>query len=1198
MSTTNEVPARPRRRRRWWPWAVAAVVLIPALLFAAVPWVASSAWAKAKIEAAANRVLAPGGVSFDAVRLSWFRPTAITAPALLDSSGRKLVEAPTGTFSWSLWQILFARPVVGTLTLHKGAVDIGRSTEGDIDLIDTLKPILKDRPDHTIQIRIEDATLKFTQQGVADPFYADHADIAIDLTRFPEPIAWDLKLSRDREGSAAGKLNIAGSLGRVEAGVSPMKNAALAVTADQWPWRIAPTFGELEGLRTSGRLSGSIDLKVVDGALTTSGDATFDGFTAEGPKLSGDVIVQTPLKLGWKAEGRGGVYQIERFAFDAPVASLSASGEFPPAADRSAKLEGRVDLTLANLLRHTLHLQDDVTVEKGAVTLTAEAKARAGNAAAPGQRIEVHAALSDLAAKKGETTIAWDDPTSMTLLLDRSPDSIALERLDVRTPFLTASGKGDLDSGIEVDASFDLAAARAKVRDWVDLGKFDAAGAGTLRARYTRQDGRYQVAGDGGIKGLVLSGLPVLETVRRDEIKAELAVRGEAEASGLPRDWRYASLAARSAEDELKLETTSPADRPTPEGVKALARTVVDLGGAKRLVEAAGSVVAGPDAIDASNLRLAIGRYVGPGGDFIPQDPYVWRGAARYDVKKDELKIARRDAPPEAQEREPAVSIDDVLAGGLRSNGSTWFRVRASGDFDSIRDAYGLDDLPVGGVLAVECDGKQSGDAWDLDGTVQGQKLTLTEKDGSKTDLGMITLSLDSRLAVPERRLDVAALKLDTPFGTADGEGTVAVPEKAATVDMKGMLAPNWDRLTQELAARVEPGASIRGGPHAWSLTGRAPLEEGGLAKSTLNGEVGLQLDLVDVFGMRLEKTTLALRAVDGKPVIDPIDAMLNGGRLQLDPAVETDEEGGRWLTLGQGSSLAGAIVNDEVSHRFLSYVAPVLDQATRVEGKVSFDLVDARFDLDGDARKTKVEGDVQFDEVRFMPGPLVDQLIDVFNLERKAIFVLRDPISVRILGRTIYQEGLILPVGEVAVIGLDGWMDFDKRIDMLATFAAVPPRRDIPVLSTLLRNAQIQVPLTGTLDNPKIDGEKIKQRFQDFGESLLETTLGVGAGIGDIFRRGPGRPRPAPPVRIAPPPPVVEGPARPAPRLEGPAPARDVPPPPRPEADPDAELLLPGFRLPFSRTPEERQLEKEARQQRRTEKRNERRARQGLPPL
>ena len=37
-----------------------------------------------------------------------------------------------------------------------------------------------------------------------------------------------------------------------------------------------------------------------------------------------------------------------------------------------------------------------------------------------------------------------------------------------------------------------------------------AAGAGTLRARYSRKDGNYQFAADGGVKGLALAGLSVL----------------------------------------------------------------------------------------------------------------------------------------------------------------------------------------------------------------------------------------------------------------------------------------------------------------------------------------------------------------------------------------------------------------------------------------------------------------------------------------------------------------------------------------------------------------------------------------------------------------------------------------------------------------------------------------------------------------
>ena len=1199
MSTTNEVPARRKPGRRRWLWAALALAgLVPVAAFAAIPWIASSPWAKVRIEAEANRILAPGGVAFDRVRLSWFRPTEIDAPALLDANGGRLVQAPTGTFSWSLWQILFTRPVVGTLTLHGGAVEIGRSTTGDVDLIDTLKPILQDRPKHTIQVRIEGATLQFTQEGVADPFYADRADIALDLSRYPEPIAWDLKLSRDREGSEPGSMTIAGSLGRIDEGVNPMRNAALEVTGDRWPWRIAPTFGELEGLKTSGDFSGSLAAKVVEGAVTTQGEAHIKDFLATGPKLSGDDFRQSELNLAWKAEGKGGVYRIERFAFDAPAATLSASGEFPPAADRSAKLEGRVDLAaIAGQLRRTLRLQDDVTVEKGAVTLLAVAEPRAE----AGQRVEITAKLADLAARKGDRAISWNDPTTLVVRLDRTPDAIALERLDVTTPFLTATGKGNIEDGIVVDATYDLAEAHKRLREWVDLGGFEASGSGTLHADYRREQGRYRLDARAAIKALVLAGLPVVDAVTREEVRGVLAVRGDAEPSGLPRDWLSASLRVDSAEDELKLETASVADKPTPTRVDAFARTTVDLGGPRRSVEVAGKVVAGPEAIDASDLLVSTAPVVGPGDAFVPEEPYVWRGSARYDVKKDELRLTRRDAEPGAAEKPPAFSVDEVLAGGFRSRGAAWFQVDLSGDLVAIQDVAGLKKPRVAGVLAAEVDGRQQGDAWGLDAVIQGQKLIELQEGGAGREIGMVTLTMNSRVEAKERRLELSRLVLDTPYLKADGAGTIAELGENPVVDLKGMLAPDWDRLSQELASRVEPRASMRGRPHPWSVAGRLALADGVKSAEGLDGEVGLHLDLVDVFGMRLERTTLAVRSKGGEIAIDPIDSTLNGGRLQLDPAIARDAKGGRWLRLGRGSSLAGAVVNDEVSHRVLSYVAPVLDQATRVEGAVSFDLEDARFALDGDASKTKVEGDVQFDDVRFMPGPLVDQLINVFNLERKAIFTLRDPVSVQILGRTIYQEGLILPVGEVAIIGIEGWMDFDKRIDMLATFAVVPPEKNIPVVSVLLENARIQVPLTGTLDKPKIDGERIKERFKDFGESLLETTLGVGQGFGEMFRRRAAPARPAAPPAVEAPRelevPRLDGPPLDGPRTD-PAPRdRDeAPPPPRPGLEPDAEVLLPGFRLPFFRTPEERQMQKEVRQQRRQDRRDQRRLRQGKP--
>ena len=65
---------------------------------------------------------------------------------------------------------------------------------------------------------------------------------------------------------------------------------------------------------------------------------------------------------------------------------------------------------------------------------------------------------------------------------------------------------------------------------------------------------------------------------------------------------------------------------------------------------------------------------------------------------------------------------------------------------------------------------------------------------------------------------------------------------------------------------------------------------------------------------------------------------------LHLEPELIRDKDGSTWVHLGKSSRLDGAIVNDEVSHRVLSFAAPVLDGATRVEGRVSLVLADAYF--------------------------------------------------------------------------------------------------------------------------------------------------------------------------------------------------------------------------------------------------------------
>src|SRR5262249_12246870 len=149
---------------------------------------------------------------------------------------------------------------------------------------------------------------------------------------------------------------------------------------------------------------------------------------------------------------------------------------------------------------------------------------------------------------------------------------------------------------------------------------------------------------------------------------------------------------------------------------------------------------------------------------------------------------------------------------------------------------------------------------------------------------------------------------------------------------LDGRLLPDWDAITRELAAKVEPGARVRG--HARPVSLRAGLN--GDWRKTLDATAGLALDSADIFGLKFGPTDLVVLSKAGAVSVDPIDVAVNDGRVHLEPELTLDEAKGNVVRLGPGSSVDDVVINDEVSHRVLTFVAPVFDRATRVRGRVS----------------------------------------------------------------------------------------------------------------------------------------------------------------------------------------------------------------------------------------------------------------------
>ena len=419
----------------------------------------------------------------------------------------------------------------------------------------------------------------------------------------------------------------------------------LSIRGDRWPWEFANPSAEARGA-----FSGTLDVHDKEGHLSLAGDARILDLQATGKALTGDTMKLDAVSAIWKVDRAGGMWTADRLDVTSAVGTIKARGAMPPSDGNEAHLEGHLDLaSLARQIPRTLRLRDDIHLDKGSVQLTADIK---GDASGGGQSIQATAKLADLAASRAGQTLTFRDPATLTARLNRKAESLDLEQLDVQTPFLQASGRGDLDRGITVTATIDLKAGADRLRDWVDLGNVQLAGQGKLEARYRRIVNRFEAGGNAELKGLVLKGLPVVEEFRRDRLIATAGAKGGAAPSGMPTSLQDLSLAGEG--DAEKLKVTSRLDQVTGvTTIDAQARSQLAISGKKQAAEATLKARWGEKDVVLDPISVSLTPVVGPGGQFLPSDPARWSGKGRYDIGKDELTLAVDPGTPAATGDEP-----------------------------------------------------------------------------------------------------------------------------------------------------------------------------------------------------------------------------------------------------------------------------------------------------------------------------------------------------------------------------------------------------------------------------------------------------------------------------------------------------------------------------------------------------------------
>lgn len=1069
--------------------AVGLMVLLVAVV-AAAPRIASSRMARPVLVAQANALLSPTQVAVESVKLSWTKPIQMTGLELRGEDGKTLVTAPRATLDRSLWQLLTDRPDYGTLTLDGATVDIERRQDGSIDLLDALDPILASDPDEpgdprtALTLRVVGGSLRLVSPELAAPVVAEQLDLTLSAPAAPEPLNWQIHLATPSIGDEAA-LTLQGRYDHRAEGEG-MPDLELVVEASRWPLSVA-----LADVHGAGRLDGRVGLRCEAGRWATKGSAHLLDLDAAGTALRGDRLQLDQVAARWDVVDEDGGWMVRLLDVSSPVATINAEGTLLSASEiTNAKLEGQIDLAaLAAQIPNALRLRDDLILERGVVHLTGAVQPNDG-----GQTLEVVARMEDLAARVGETAMTWDDPATFEARLTRSGSGeIAVETVAARLGFLDATANGDLVRGVDLQATADLDALGDRLGQWLDLGGLEPSGQVRLAGRYAAPEGTYSAQLAVEVRNLVLAGLTD-EPIQRSEARLDATANGPATTSGLPDGWVDGSLKATGEDLAFGLIAKQAGD---VTDIEANLATAVRVPGRDARAEARIIGRRTTDAIELDEAHLALrsveagvsgvdlefaaqGRYIADTG-LVELQPLADRPSGPLTLAGGGLRITGIRPGSEAQ----AMTVEASLAGDLYALDRAiayWTGGTQQGLAGALSASLSAQREPSGEVayaLRVESPdlARASGGQWRREGALTAQSR------------GVYRLDAD--------RLDLDELIVQSRYGVLTAAGALAEPTGRRLADLRGTLSPDWVLVNTLLAATLEPNARLRGKVRPFYV--RGPLSGANTAARLrgLDAELGIDVSDAVAFGVQVGAVPLVVRCSGGQVTIDPIATTVNGGQAELAPQVVLDEAGGITLVVAPGASVREAEINSEVSERVLSYIAPVLHQATQVRGRLSAEFDRVEVPLVGPAeRSTVVVGRLTFHDVAYGPGPFVQQLVSLTGTQQAPALRLDQTIPFQVANGRVGQQGLSVAVSPDVQIALDGSVGFDGT---LALRAGVPVTGamlggDTGALGQIVGGTRVGVPIGGTFARPQIDRGALQVGLRDVSRSMLQRGAAFGA--------------------------------------------------------------------------------------------------------
>lgn len=1121
--------------------------------------------------------IAPLKVDFTRVSAGWFSQVGIEGLRITDGQGNEVAKVGSIQTEKSLLSWITASQNIGTVRIKDVEVDVAVAN-GTTSIEQAVEPLLAGQPAAPTNTTptvysgaIELTNAKITLRD------AQHPDIWLVSipafeTQLPgvNQVVGPTKLSAtiaNLEGGASG--SIAADV--AEAMNGDVRTFNVRAVVDRVPLAFWHVLHERLPDIPVEELAGSLSARVA-GSMVDQ-----DRWSFNIDQLSGDqLVVSAPTLLGdkparlesVKLQGQAVLANkslaLQNTQLTTDVGGIAASGTMPwpivtptltspwmPGAQLNA--EGSIDLArLVKVAESLVPMREDTRLVSGSATFKASQELNA--AGAPTSKLNLQ--LGKLVAFAGGQQLKWDD--ALKLAVSAQPQG---------TGGVSLSGTCDAEfckiiaSGTPAEGSFsgqfDLDRLQQRLAQWVELPVGEMAGQAALNLQWSQSEpGIVSAQGRLETSPLVI-GMTTGGQLREPAWKGSFTATARLDGTQLASVQR-AHLELAADNEKLKIDLLEPLDliaksaapasfTVSSDGTlelwqkRAVMLKVLDAGttmGGKYSLGASGR-------IDLAHLELREANWrcqpfeVGSSGTSLLEPEMIGNFQGNVNTKDlSQLAIEKLIV----QAHSFSISAADKAGTGAEGRiGTGAYIVDVGALMRNVKSEPTLSNqlvLPQGlGTPAAAPNSQlafQGQVAGNLRWQVNAQTATL-EMDAKSEQVDVIQqvagaqptrlwseaqveAGLKALYEMSSGNVKVDSMQLKAPWVNYVGTAQVENKGKEQTIRASGQCLYDAAMVATKLQPYIGNNIQLAGRKQ---VPVEVVLTTGGPATATstlagLQAATRIGWEQARVVGIDVGVADVPVSVTNGQLATNA-EIPVSGGKLRWD--VQSDLTSPQTVLIQKPMMvLENVAITPQMCQSWLKYVAPLIAEATSVDGRLSLTLNQARYNI-ANVNDQTIDGQLVIHSAVVGPGPLSNQVIGLvqqINAIRKKelastvgsqqvwMQLPQQTIAFRMENGRVIHRDLKVSVGDVTLVssgavGIDGRMEINTGMPVPDDWIAKSP------YLASLKGQTLQFPIRGSLTSPQLD----MQFLRDFGrqavtgaaENLLQQQLQKG--LGKIFPGG-----------------------------------------------------------------------------------------------